>query len=1500
MSIIFLLFSSINVAAQTPGVIFSEPSGVKTGSFSLSLSTFDPTRQIYYTTNGTVPSQSSTLYTQPITISQSTYIHAISYKNGVADELTSKAGYIYLDAGMQSFSSDLPLLIIENFNQGDIPKPNGGFMGGGDLTEKQFVVAALFEPVNGRTTFNSTPTITTNGGLKVRGTSSATFPKLSYGFDSWNEQSEEKNIEPLGMSKSADWVIFGSQNQDPTYIRSVWLYELSRQMGQWAPDSRPVEVFINTNGGAVTQSDYLGLYFFMEKIGRGTGRLDIEKLDPAVQITDPNISGGYIIKFDRLDAEATGFTCLHTSNFNTSNYYYPKERNMPDYQKPWIREYITTFETALKEIPNSRRYMDYFDVRAAQDHWILKAMPIDADALVLSEFMHKDRGGIIKMGPVWDFDRSAGSVDSRTTNYNSWSGGALVNFMEYGWYGYLHKDPEYFMGLKDRWFQLRQQQLTVTNIDAIIDSLALVMKEAMTRDIQKWPITRFDKTFQGEINHLKEWMHNRVAWIDSQWGYEPQLYNGNNLLIGNSFEVAPGYSVSIQKPQNMNGTIYYTTDGSDPRMVGGSINPSAQTYSNPIVIQNIKSIKARIYNNNTWSPLRQAVFYIEQDLSVLKITEIHYNPATTGSVDGKLLEFIEIKNTGTSMLYLAGVKISNGVDFSFPLTATINPGQILVIAGNAAAFEQVNGFAPDYVFTKSLANEGEMVTFVDFNNTVITEVKYDDVYPWPTSPDGTGFSLVPVSISPIGNQNVASQWRASSLVGGSPGKDDLLIETDPVIITEVLTNAVNPQSDAIELYNPNNNAVNIGGWLLCNNPSLTDAWTIPAGTSIPAKSYLTFYQGHYVGANLQYAANEFGLSFSISHMGEAVYIFAANNGTPTGYSYGFDLETTLPGVSYGTYTTSTNEVHVVPFVSQTFNSANSAVQVGPVVITNIMYNPPSVVGMPAGCEFIMIKNISSQSIKLYDENNPANVWKLNGTSFYFPQNISIAAGEVIYIKSADISDTEFRTRYELTANTQLFTFNGSLNNGGETISIQKPLAPVVTSEQTIVPYATIDKVKYNDQQPWPDVNNNGLMLQRIDNSAYGNDPVNWKAVDGMGKLPQMYTLTVTNGIGSGSYYQYSQINITADAAPTDKVFLKWTGEGAVYISDITAKTTTLTMPGANTTVVAEYADIIKEKVITSGDLWRYNNLGTDLSTTWKENSYADNNWSQGATSLGEEDVITTRISIANGTNKFPTLYFRKTITIANADNISAALLQLKYDDGAVVYINGTEAFRVGMPAGTVTYNTWASASHEATAFEDFQIDPALFITGSNVIAVEVHNQSSTSSDLVFDLELTFTLVPNSSTTTNQFITLNAGWNLVSLYVDPTNNQVQTIFPNATIVKNNNGFYLENQNDFLNTLTTLKAGDAILVKNSITEQIQVEGVVFTGTYVYPLTKGWNIVGVPHASEIELTGLPAEFNLIKDFDAFHDFKSGDGTMTKLKPGKAYFLKVDSNSSLFYASE
>ncbi len=184
-------------------------------------------------------------------------------------------------------------------------------------------------------------------------------------------------------------------------------------------------------------------------------------------------------------------------------------------------------------------------------------------------------------------------------------------------------------------------------------------------------------------------------------------------------------------------------------------------------------------------------------------------------------------------------------------------------------------------------------------------------------------------------------------------------------------------------------------------------------------------------------------------------------------------------------------------------------------------------------------------------------------------------------------------------------------------------------------------------------------------------------------------------------------------------------------------------------------------IISSGDSWYYNDSGNNLGTAWKETGYDYSSWNQGNAQLGYGDGDeSTNVSYgSSSTNKYITTYFIKPFTLtAQQRNSNQLTINLLKDDGAIVYLNGKEVIRANMNSGTVTYQTTASSNISNTAestFTAYSIDSTYFLTGENTLAVEVHQYSTSSSDLSFDLELSC-----SSTNTDSYISTSTDYTLI--------------------------------------------------------------------------------------------------------------------------------------------
>ena len=165
--------------------------------------------------------------------------------------------------------------------------------------------------------------------------------------------------------------------------------------------------------------------------------------------------------------------------------------------------------------------------------------------------------------------------------------------------------------------------------------------------------------------------------------------------------------------------------------------------------------------------------------------------------------------------------------------------------------------------------------------------------------------------------------------------------------------------------------------------------------------------------------------------------------------------------------------------------------------------------------------------------------------------------------------------------------------------------------------------------------------------------------------------------------------------------------------------------------------------IASGGLWKYNDTGVDLGTAWIENSYDDSSWAFGNAILGYGDGVesTTLDFGSDSGNKYPTYYFRHIFNVDDASAIGNLLFNVTYDDGVVVYVNGVEAFRLNMPTGAIPYNSYAAGEISGSAESAWTLVETanLLQDGENVIAVELHQNNGTSSDVRFDMEVNYQL-----------------------------------------------------------------------------------------------------------------------------------------------------------------
>jgi hypothetical protein len=947
------------------------------------------------------------------------------------------------------------------------------------------------------------------------------------------------------MPAHADWVLYfpdPDDNKDPTLLFNTFAYELYPKFGHYGVRFRWVEAFVNEDGGDLRLADRRGVYAIFEKVSRGKDRLDFERLSEA------GTNGGWLLNLNRMDPEpedgwpapngATQPWFFHTPGPNgilqtppnaqvvgddepqQSNGYLnfdnPSGYTINTNQRAAIEGWFKDFEAVLwnnalwrDPINGYRKYLDPIDFA---DYFILNTLTRNGDGLLISMFPWKGNDGKLRMGPAWDYNWSPYYISGGPT-------GSLLHRPDRLWYRRLFTDVDFIQLYIDRWWDHRRGPMSNTALDAILDG------QVAEISLVKAMLNGFLTTNQwgSNVAQMKTWLKSRADWIDSNY-LRPPFFNQNGG------DVPDGFQVTIL---GANGTIYFTTDGSDPRASGGAIAGSAQAFQAPFTLSGQTMVQARVRLGTNWSGLTTAVFHPPQDLSKLVMTEVMFNPPGFGGLSGDEVEFIELKNTGNTPLNLGTLAFTAGITFPFTNGTRLLPGHFFVLARNPLAFAaKYPGVPVNGVYAGRLDNGGETLRLSTPLGVTVLSVDYNDRAPWPVAADGYGFSAVPKNAQARPNSDNGADWRASSLVGGSPGADDPNPTVPPILINEILTHTDLPEVDWIELFNPTAADVDLSGWFLSDDGAAPRKYRIPAGTMISAGGYHVFTEDDFNAPPLS------AFSFSLDSSGDSVYLSSGDATTNlTGYSHGFAFGAAANGVSFGRHVISTGEEQFPAQIAVTRGAANAGPRIGPVVIQEIHYHPDA-----GNDEFIELRNLTGSEVPLFDPARPTNTWRLNGLAFNFPTNTALAANGLLLIVGTE--PAAFRSKYAVPgAVTILGPFTGNLQDSGERLELQRPDAPDTNG----LPYVTVDEVRYNDKAPWPPAaDGSGASLQRSPASAYGNDPAHWLAAvptPGLDFVPNAQAPVITgqpqNQIVLSS--QSAQFDVTAGGSPP--LFYQWLFNG---------------------------------------------------------------------------------------------------------------------------------------------------------------------------------------------------------------------------------------------------------------------------------------------------------------------------------------------------------------------
>jgi CotH kinase protein len=375
-------------------------------------------------------------------------------------------------------------------------------------------------------------------GIEIRGAVSQMMSeKKSFGFEIWDSTQNGESKPVMGMPAGEDWILYGPY-LDKTLIKNALAYQLSNDLGKYAPKTQFVDLKVN--------DEYKGLYVMMEKIKRGKNRVNIARQYPN---DSTDVSGGYILKLDKTVGKGENDIADYTSQnsfrsmFNEKGvlsqkskthflFDYPKEKEITQKQKNYITKYVLNFEKSLAASTFSDPelgFRKYIDEDSFIDYLILTELMRNHDGYRISTYLQKEAGEKLKMGPLWDCDLAFGegsfcggldnSKNDWVFNYNkscsddTW----LVPF----WWKRLLQDKSFTQKLQTRWATLRKNELSDATLMNLINNQSKYLQntKAAERNSQLWGTkslfsNRSKDYYEKEINELKSWLKNRTAWID--------------------------------------------------------------------------------------------------------------------------------------------------------------------------------------------------------------------------------------------------------------------------------------------------------------------------------------------------------------------------------------------------------------------------------------------------------------------------------------------------------------------------------------------------------------------------------------------------------------------------------------------------------------------------------------------------------------------------------------------------------------------------------------------------------------------------------------------------------------------------------------------------------------------------------------------------------------------------------------------------------------------------
>ncbi len=743
VALFFVLYSVTTSFTQINlDLDFDIDRGYYTNPFNLTLSVNDPAASIRYTTNGDRPTPSSgTIYTNSIPITTTSYIRAIAYS---AFDTTKVLTHTYI------FPADVT---NQSNTQAGFPSSNFAFDSSitnhstyGPMLEEALSTIPSISLVMNLNDFNDVHNLTApleyetsvevllpygekgyqaNGGIERAGGSSFNSPKRNFRLSFKSIFGDPKFDFPLFGNDAAE--SFDQIALRPGFHGCMHLGLDHRRGGT---NDLADQVMRNLQGEMSEDNVHLHgdfMHLYINGVYWGV----YNPSERGINSFGESYYGGDKDNYDSLKGERGDFVPNMT----------PRDGN----SIAWDMLINLTKNLDLSINSNYQQVLNYIEPTQFADYIILVnyGPHSDDNRSGKNSFVTRDRTGTDGFRFwMWDSEPAFG-------HYWTWNvttfGSTPFNpiFMP------MLDNPEFktLVGDRVQCHCFEDGALTVQNAQETYDAVYDSTDVAFIAEAARWAeVEEYDAFVKKRDSIVDDYMLGRTNYLVNlyrQNGVYPSIdgvgYNQFGGVISQSFPI------TLSNP-NGSGTIYYTTDNTDPKTSSGAISATAQVYNGSFTLSpGVYTLKARVKSGSTWSAMCPTTFYVDQNYSDLVINEIHYNPNNfvnpPDTTSGRNFEFIEIKNCGSEDVNMRDMFFEKGIRLIIEEDLIIPPNGFAVFAEDDFWFQQRYGFQPDARYAGKLDNGGENLWLASPDNIIVDSLDYDDNSPWPATADRGFYSL---------------------------------------------------------------------------------------------------------------------------------------------------------------------------------------------------------------------------------------------------------------------------------------------------------------------------------------------------------------------------------------------------------------------------------------------------------------------------------------------------------------------------------------------------------------------------------------------------------------------------------------------------------------------------------------------------------------------------------------------------------------------------------------